>query len=170
MKIRTFLTSGHNKEITHQVVQYVGTDAGRFKELMDCFLSEEMRISQRAGWALGMIGEKHVELLNPYHCILLDCLKRDNAHNAIRRNIVRVYQFCEIPMELEAELYDVCINFISDFHEMIAVKAFSIRVCERIIEHYPELRTELSGVIRSEIEHWSPGLKNRGRKFLERWK
>ncbi len=57
-----------------------------------------------------------------------------------------------------------------DIQEATAVKAFSLRVCERIVERYPELANEVIVIIDEFYEHWSSGLKNRGKIFLKRWR
>lgn len=169
MDIAAILQSGHSKAITASIVAYIGEDAARFKELLTIFLGDDFRLSQRASWALGHASYERPALIKPYHRQLLDALKVKQAHNSIRRNVVRTYQIAEIPEEYEAELYDICLNFIIDVHEATAVKAFSLRVCERVVEKYPEMANEVLEVIKANIEHWSSGLKNRAKKFLVRW-
>ena len=169
MDIAKKLDQGHNKTINAEIVEYVGKSEKRFQKLLNCVLGEDMRLSHRASWALGDASLKYPDLYNKHHRVLIDALKVKQNHNAIRRNIVRTYQFADIPEEYEAELYDVCLNFVADSDEMIAVRAFSIRVCERIIEKYPEMKNELLEVIKSNMSVWSAGLKSRGNKFLKRW-
>ncbi len=41
MNIREALEAEHSKRQTMAIVEYVGSDAGRFRELMDIFLSGE---------------------------------------------------------------------------------------------------------------------------------
>lgn len=169
MNIAEKLANGHNKTINKEIVEYVGLSEERFQELLTCFFSNEMRLSHRASWALGDVSLKHPELFNKHHRKLINSLKVKQNHNAIRRNVVRTYQFAKIPEEYEAELYDICLNFVADIDEAIAVKAFSLRVCERVIEKYPEMANELLSIIEANIPIWSSGLKNRGNKFLKRW-
>jgi hypothetical protein len=169
MNIREKLAEGHSKTITAEIVDYVGQNEVRFKELLSCVLCDNMRLSHRASWALGDVSLRYPTLYNQHHRVLLDALKTKQNHNAIRRNIVRIYQFAEIPEEYEAELYDICLNFVADAEEMTAVKAFGMRVCERVIERYPEMKNEMLEIIKSNQAQWSSGLKNRGKKFLEKW-
>lgn len=169
MNIKEKLAAGHNKTINKEIVDYVGSSELRFKKLMDIVLGQDMRLSHRASWAMGDVSLRHPQLLYKHHRNLIDALKVKQHHNAIRRNIVRTYQASEIPEAYEAELYDICLNFVADTDEAIAVKAFSIRVCERVIEKYPEMANELLAIIKANISIWSSGLKNRGNKFLKRW-
>ncbi len=169
MNFKKVLSHGHSKVINNEIVEYIGNNDARFVKLLKCVLGDDMRLSQKASWALGDVSLKYPVLYNKYHRELIDALKVKQNHNAIRRNIVRTYQFADIPEEFEAELYDICLNFIADSEEAIAVKAFSIRVCERIIEKYPEMANELLTIIKSNITIWSSGLKNRGNKFIKKW-
>ncbi len=169
MDFKKKLESGHNKTINNEIVAYIGNSEARFEKLLECFFSEEMRISHRSSWALGDVSLKYPQLFDKHHRALIDALKVKQNHNAIRRNVVRTYQFAEIPEEYEGELYDICFNFIADHDEQTAVKAFSLRVCERVIEKYPEMAGEMIALIKRNKTLWSSGLKNRGKKFLDRW-
>ncbi len=169
MQIQQLLLQGHNKKIRDQIVEYVGSNANRFDELMQCFFDKNIQVSQRASWPVSILCENQAQLMKAYHRNFINSLKNTEVHNAIRRNVVRVYQTSEIPIEYEAELYSICFQCIADPKEAIAIRAFSIRVCERIIEKYPELKNELIEIIKTNIYSWSSGLANRGRKFLEKW-
>jgi len=167
--IKQILLKEHNKKTTLAIVAYVGDDAERFKELMQCFLGDEMRLSQRASWPLGFIGEERPHLLKPYHKVLIESLQQEQKHNAIKRNVTRIYQSAPIPEKYEAQLYDICAAFLMDPNEAIAARAFGLRVCERVVEKYPEMANEINEIIKANMEHWSSGLKSRGSKFLKRW-
>jgi hypothetical protein len=53
-------------------------------------------------------------------------------------------------------------HFMLDYNEAIAIRAFSMRICDRISLKYPELISELLYAIRSILPGASSGLKNRG--------
>ena len=169
MDIAQKLKQGHSRQIIDEIVHHIGDNENRFLQLLNCFMSNDNRLSQRASWALGNLSQLHPHLFDNHHRVFLNCFHDKKKHNAIRRNIVRIYQVAHIPEEYEAELYDICLNFIADNEEAIAVKAFSIRACERVIEKYPEMANELLTEIKSKIPNWSSGLKSRGNKFLKRW-
>jgi hypothetical protein len=162
------VTKPHTKSTINQIINYVGEDANIFKDLMKFFLSEDRRVTQLTSWAVGHIGENQPQLIAPFHLDLINQLKLDNKHNAIRRNIVRLYQFVPIPEEIEGELYDICMGFILDPKEAIAVKAFSMRVCELVAIKYPDLAPELMDAIEGAMIGASSGLKNRGSHTLRR--
>ena len=156
----------NNKQTRDEIVDYVGNSPEKFSELMDLFISGNTRVSQTTSWAVGILGEKHPELITPYHQSLLAHVQDKKKHNAVRRNIVRIYQTCPIPEEIEGELYDIALGFVTDPKEAIAVKAFSMRICERIAIKYPELISELCIVIKASLPNASSGVKNRGTHIL----
>ena len=77
-----------------------------------------------------------------------------------------------IPSTIEGKLFDVGIELIIDPKEPIAIKAYSMTVCERIANRYPELNPELKYAIEATLTHASAGagVKNRGQKILNRIK
>ena len=52
MNIRKALLQEHSKPQTMRIVKYIGTNKDHFKELINLFLNEEYRITQRASWAV----------------------------------------------------------------------------------------------------------------------
>jgi hypothetical protein len=48
MDIREALTAEHSKLQTMAIVSYIDSDPARFRELMDIFLGDEYRLTQRA--------------------------------------------------------------------------------------------------------------------------
>ena len=168
MRLSEAILLPHNKKTIQTIIDCIDGDEKRFSELMDYFLSKDGRITQKASWALSTISQSHPSLFEPHHAKLIHRLKDPSTPIAIRRNTVRLYQFAEIPEEIESELYDLCIQYIVSMNEAIAVRAFSITVCERIAMRYPDLIPELMLCIESVIPTGSSGLKNRGHHTLKR--
>lgn len=156
----------HNKATIQKIVAYVGTNPKRLKVLLELFLGNNVRISQQTSWALSNIGEIHPEMFQPYHQLFLDKLQEKQVHNAIRRNIVRMYQFMDIPSEFEGPFYDLALQYLLDPNEAIAVRAFSMRICENIALKYPEMIPELIQAIETVVPNGSSGLKNRAGHVL----
>jgi uncharacterized protein (UPF0262 family) len=80
---------------------------------------------------------------------------------------MRVYQWADIPEEIEGKLFDIAIRFLQDSEQPIAVKVFSMTAAHRVVERYPDLANELYEAIRQCMPHGSAGLKNRGNKTLK---
>ena len=93
MDIRQSLLAEHSKPQTMKIVEFIGADEKRFAELMKIFFAGEYRLTQRAAWPLNYCAERHPDLIQPYLPKLLNCLNRDDVHDAVKRNIVRLLQF-----------------------------------------------------------------------------
>ena len=167
MNIKEELLKEHSKNQTSKIVRYIGNDKTLFKELMELFFKEEYRVVQRAAWVVSCCGIKYPELIEPYFKKMLDKLKEPNIHNAVKRNIVKVWEEIEIPDELSGEVYDICFGYLQSLQEPIAVKAFSMTVLEKICLTYPELKNELKQTIEDMLPFGSAGIRARGKKILK---
>lgn len=166
--LKEIIHNAHDKASIQSIIDYVGASPSRLKALLEYFLRDEARVSQKTSWALCYIGEKYPQLLEPYHQLFLDQLKKQHRNNAIRRNIVRMYQFVDIPTDFEGKYYDLSMLFLLDPKEAIAIRAFCMRICENIALKYPELIPELMQAIQSIVPHASKGLKNRAGHVLKK--
>jgi hypothetical protein len=104
-------------------------------------------------------------LVKPYLKKMAEYLKKP-AHVAVRRNILRVLQFTEIPKSLQGVLVDACFKFLLAKDETIAVKAFSMTVLANIAKKNPDLKNELKIVIEEVLPFSGPGVRARGKKVL----
>jgi hypothetical protein len=163
------LESGHSKEITASIVDDVQDGPDKIYELMDCFFADDWRLSQRAAWPVGIIGENHPQWMLPFMEQMIAYLKTPK-HDAVVRNTVRLWQNMEIPEGWQGEIFELCFGFVTTPNTPIAIKAFSITVCENISKNYPELKEELILAIEDQMEFGSPGVKNRGQKLLKKLK
>lgn len=161
------LSRPNNKDTRNEIIHLVGNNSELFDELINLFINGTSRVSQTLSWAIGVIGEEQPHLITPHHQTLVGLLSDSTKHNAVRRNIVRIYQTCEIPEEIEGKLYELSLSFILENKEAIAVRAFSMKICERIAKRYPELIPELMDSIESVLPGASSGLKNRGKHTLD---
>lgn len=166
MIIRDALLTEHSKRQTMAVVRYVNGDTVRFRELMDNFLGDTYRVSQRAAWAVNYCAEHHPELVKPYFTKLVQHLERGDVHVAVRRNVARLLQFVEIPHRLHGRVFDACYNLVNDPGETIAVRAFAMTVAANIARGEPELLNELRLIVEKHAPHTSVGFRSRAKRVL----
>ncbi|MEO6051030.1 MAG: hypothetical protein ABIP78_06830 [Pyrinomonadaceae bacterium] len=166
MNIREELLSEHSKRQTSKIVRYIDGDPVRFRDLMGLFLGDTYRVSQRAAWAVSNCIEEHPELVRPYFQKLLEQLERDDAHIAVRRNVVRLLQFVEIPKRIEGRVFDACYNLLDDPTEPVAVRVFSMTVAAKIAKNEPELMDELRLVATKFPQAATTGFRSRARRVL----
>ena len=167
MDIAQHLLIENSKQNWDEVVAYVGEDPERMAELAALFFSDQMRLVQRSSQPFGVVSEKHPALVKPYLIQLVAYLKA-NPIDAVKRNIMRIFQFCDIPEEIEGELFEWCLTYLKDLNEPIAVKAFSMTVARKICQKYHELVPELMLQIEILVEEKvSKGVVSRGKKELK---
>jgi hypothetical protein len=167
MNIRRLLETGQSKTQTEQIVKFIGGDQERLAELIKVFYDGPYRLTQRAAWPISVVAEKRPELLKPHLNKLIDQLPKSEAHPAVKRNVVRLLQFVEVPKRLQGKVFSHCLDLIADPKEPIAVKAFSLTVAERIARTEPVLLGELRMVAAPLAKDASPGIKVRLRGILD---
>ncbi len=166
MDIRQALLAVHSKQQAVTIVEFIGDDPKRFAELMKLFFEGEYRLTQRAAWPMSYCVEQHPELIRPYLSKLINCLDRDDQHDAVRRNVLRFLQYIEIPKRLAGKVYAHCIDFIDDPDQPIAVRAFAMTVAVRIAKSEPDLMNELRLVVSKHLPHSTAAFKVRARQVL----
>lgn len=166
MDIREALTAGHSRQRTMAIVEFIGDDPKRFAELMKVFFEGEYRLTQRAAWPMNYCAERHSNLIQPYLPKLLDCLDREDMHDAIRRNIMRLLQYVEIPKRLSAKIYDQSVGLLDDPDQPIAVRVFAMSVAARIAKSEPDLMNELRLIIRKHLPHSTAAFRARAKQVL----
>ena len=168
MNLRDEILAEHSKRQTARIVDWIGDDPERFKELMRLFLGDVYRITQRAGWPLSNCIEKYPELVKPYFSQLLKQVERDDVHIAVKRNVVRLLQFVEIPKRYDGRIFDACYRLLDDPKEPVAVRVFSMTVAANIAKKSPELLDELRLVAMKYPDLMTPGFRARMRHVFGR--
>ena len=166
MDIREALFAEHSKRQTMKIVRYIDGDPVRFAELMKLFLGDTYRLSQRAAWAVNYCAEHHRELVKPYFSKLVEQLEREDAHVAVRRNVVRMMQFVELSARYRGRIFDACYDLVDDPFQPVAVKVFAMSVAARIAEDKPDLLNELKLVVEKYLPHSTPGFRARARRIF----
>jgi hypothetical protein len=143
MDIKTELLKEHSKSQTNKIIKYVADDKLKFKELINLFFNGEFVVKQRAAWPLSYVAIEHPELIKHYFSKLTLQLSKTENHPSINRNILRIFEEMDIPEKHHGNLIDLCLKFIVDIKQPIAIRAFSITVAVNISKNYPELKREL---------------------------
>ncbi len=167
MDLKTEILREHSKAQTMKIVDYIGSNQGRFDELVKLFLEGEYRVTQRAAWALRFGVEAEPKLVIPHLNALVENLQYP-VHDAIKRNTIKILTFVEIPENLLGEVADICFKFLASPKEAIAIRIFSIEVLFEICQREPDLANELKLLIEDHYPHGSAGFKSKAKKVLKR--
>lgn len=169
MDIRAALLAEHSKAQMIMISNYIGADADRFAILMELFLGDNYRLTQRASWAVSKCGDQYPELLAPYIERMIKNLYED-VPDAVKRNTLHLLQDREIPDIMLDEAADIGFKIMESKMEPIAVKVFAMTMLANICKKVPELKNELRLIIEDQMPYGSSGFRSRGDKILKRLK
>jgi len=160
----------HTKKQKDKIVRYVGHNPKRFSELVDIFLQGPTLVTQRAAWPLSYCIEQYPDLLKPHFRKILTRLGKKNIHDSVKRNILRMLQFVRVPKAWQGITADLCLTFLADSKEPVAIRVFAMTVLANITIEVPELKNELIPLIEDQLPYASAGFISRGSKVLKQLK
>ncbi len=129
--------------------------------------NDEYRVVQRAAWPLSYCVIAHPVLINKHFGRLISNMHQPNLHNAVKRNTIRLLQDVVIPEAFRGEVMNICFNYITSPEEAAAVKAFSLRVLQKLSKFYPEILHEIKLVIEERWDYETAAFRSRARKILK---
>src|SRR6185369_2278255 len=112
----------HSKAQCVKIVNYVGNNPSRFSNLVEVFLEGPYRVTQRIAWALSCCVEGNTELIHPHLSKILKYSQKPGVHDSVKRNVVRLLQFIDIPKKHQGLAADICFKFFNDTKEPVAVR------------------------------------------------
>lgn len=102
---------------------------------------------------------------------ILYLIEKFPKEEGILRDGTAMLQEIPIPEDLQSKVFDICFGFLQNNSSSIASKAFSMAVCYRIAESFPELLKELALQIQENVflqGSTSPGIYTRGNAVLKK--
>lgn len=166
MDIAATLAEDRSKQNIDRVREYVGSNAVRFRELMQLVLYGSDREQQMSSWVLSEVCDHRPELAKKWAGQMLSLLD-GSVHQGTHRNIIRSFQFMELPVQHHGMITDKMMAILTDPHQPIASRAYAITVAMRMVHRYPELATELKLLI-EEVLRVDPGPAIRSRAIRAR--
>ena len=167
MDIREQLLKEHSKSNANKIAHYVSDNTSRFALLMKLFFSDEYRVTQRAAQVVSICSDSHPQLIRPYLKELILNLRND-VHDAVKRNSLRILQDIELPESLHGDMADIGFRLLTSREEPVAVKVFAMTVLANICKKEPDLKNELEIIIEDQMPYGSAGFISRGNKILKR--
>ncbi len=119
-------------------------------------------------WIIIALNKKNNNILKKHYVKLIDLMDDSTKHNAIHRNICKLFYEIEIPKIYEGKIIAKSFNIISSDNSEIAAKVFSIHLIMKYKKKYPDLIVELKELISLKLPYFqhSPGLINVARKVM----
>ena len=167
MKLREEILKEHSKKQCQKIVRWVGDDKKRFAELIYLMLHDEYRVAQRAAYPVSYCVQNYPELIKPWFGKMIKKMRDKKAHDAIRRNALRILENVDIPEKYCGQLFEISNNYLHDLKEPIAVRAFSISVMYNIAKKYSDLIIEIQHNAESLLHCGIPAMESRSKNILK---
>jgi hypothetical protein len=167
MELESEILAIRSKAQVNDIIHWVGHDPARLHRLMNLLLNGDSRLSQQSSWAIGHIGESDPDLVRPFLKKLLVKISDDNSHPSVRRNVLRAFQFADIPKALQGRVATLCFEYLSSLDQPIAVRALSISILEQLSVKEPELKRELEMIVRQMLPYGTAAFRARARRVLK---
>lgn len=167
MNVRQEILKEHSKAQCNKIVHWVGANQERFNDLFHLFLHDEYRVVQRAAWPVSNCVMQYPALINSHWKSLIKHLKKENLHDAVKRNGLRLMQDIKIPVKYHGEIMNLCFTSLESPKEALAIKVFSMNVLGNLAGIYPDIIPELTFMIKEQFPHQSAGFKSRAMKVLK---
>lgn len=167
INISDILTKEHSKRATNLIINYVGSNAKRFNELLDLLLGDDKVLAQRASWPLGYIIELHPEIAEPHWNILIDKLSV-SPHVAYTRAVYRgLSKVTNLPNEIHGRVVDLCMNTIISINQPTAARVYAMYTMLNLVHLYPDLKEELWLRVEPLLQHELPSIRAASKKVIK---
>ena len=156
------------REQALRIAEYASESAEHFQELMNCFLSGDVQLAQRAAWSVSWAAQKNPMFVQPHIGLLVKQLERTDVHDAVIRNSIRALADLDIPQEFHGELLNACFDLVQKRETPIAIKALSLTILFKLSQIYKEIKNELRMIITQNMDYESAAFVSRGKKILKK--
>lgn len=151
------------------VAKAIGDNEEYFKMAYNIAFTEAYPMSMRAAHVCQLCCEKYYNLIIPY-MDELPLRLQTNKIDGVKRCFLKIIAFY-IPEKKFGnidKLTEVCFNFMTDYSQSIAVRAYSMDVAFKLCQLEPDLQFELEEIARFELESPHPGMQSKAMKVLEK--
>lgn len=156
-----------NKTDLNNFIAQIKEEDYKFEDLIELFLSDNLRICQSASWPMGILAAEFPNKVIPYLERIIAHLDKA-PHDAYRRNTFRFLQFMDIPEDYQGIVYEKCFEALVDTNQPTAVKSFALTTMSNVAMNIPELKEELIEAIYDQIPHGTKGFQARAKKEIKR--
>jgi hypothetical protein len=133
--------------------------------------SGNAKVASNILWSFRSLKRQELPIVHNLCHKILCLIEEFPEEEGILRDGTALLQEIQIPEDLQSKVFDMCFGFLQNSSSSIASKAFSMTVCYRIAESFPELLKELALQIQENIflqGSTSPGIYIRGNAVLKK--
>lgn len=165
MDFRSLLThipSGAEKDY---LIREVLNAPQEFNTLLDLALNEKDPLAWRAGWLLDGSDEQSPGLAGDFISGIVYRLSGIESRGTLR-SLLRLLCRYDILEDDQGILIDLCFKYLVSELYPVAVKVHAMQIIYQHVLIYPELKEELTTVIRDQLENNTIGFKSRGMRLI----
>ncbi len=136
-----------------------------FKTLLDIALYEKDPLAWRAAWVLDGSDERSPGLATDFISGIVHRLPEIESRGSLR-SLLRLLCRYDIHEDGQGILIDLCFKYLVSELYPVAVKVHAMQIIYQHVLIYPELKEELSTVIKDQVENNTVGFKSRGMRLI----
>jgi hypothetical protein len=130
-------------------------------------MQKDKKTATRFSWMLSEVGMYQKEYLLEALPILFS--KRDEIQLIpFEQSFMNYWLIAGLPTESETEAIELCFKFLNSAEVNVSIKSRALKLLERMIKKYPELKEELKTSIEIQIDRNRQEFKKTLKKALEK--
>ena len=99
---------------------------------------------------------------------MIERMQEPDLPDAVKRNVVRILQFVDVPKPLLGTVVSLCFEYINSYNIPVAVRGFAMTVLANAAEREPALKRELKTSLALLLPAASGGILARARRVMKR--
>jgi len=157
------IPSGVEKEM---YVKAVLDEPGHVKELLQYTLYEKDPLAWRSAWVLDCSDEVEEGLASEHLSEIIQRLPMLDSKGSLRC-LLRMLSRYDIAEEDQGLLLDQCFSYLVSALYPVAVKVHAMTIIYQHVLIYPELKEELSTMLKDQMDNNSVGFASRARRLIK---
>jgi hypothetical protein len=137
-----------------------------YGEVVEIVLLNEEPYSRRAIWVMDICDEENPGFAEPYLASLIYLFDQFN-HDGMRRHTLRMLSRHKIPEDQTVRVMDICFSMLT-LYQAAAIKVHAMEILYKLSHRFPEIKRELAEAIELSIQEGTAGVKNRGKRTLQK--
>ncbi len=143
MNLEAHLQKNGGRANVDAIVNWIGDNPAHFNQLMQVIKQGNATVMQHGVWPLSYAAIAHPKFLKKHLPQLLTWLGEPHHHDAVYRNILKIFTEVEVPEKHAAPMFDACMAFAQAEHRPVAIRAYALMILMNLVKRWPELGHEL---------------------------
>ena len=160
------LTENRSKQRVNKLVTRIEKEGIDFKEFFEEVDQQSHPTRWYMTWLLTHFVESNPEIGTEQQVLIWNLLK-DCTNQSMLRDLWRCMSHIEVNDDISGEVYERAIKTFSSQKQAIAVRGHSLECACNIAKPYPELRDELTMLMRVLLNDESAGIRSKAKNWIK---